>query len=576
MTTNWSGVTINGQTFGVAITPMQVVYLHTDGKWYPARANAEATSAGDIAIALDTAAANGTGRVLQLGYVANSAWTLTPGGAVYISPATAGALTQTKPSTGNVVRAIGYATSATAIHIDPTPASAPVATVEGLEVEHGAVIYGTASAWTKLSPGQFRQVLTTNGPGAAPAWRHPHSCPAEVIGIEWDTLSTSPTLTRIDAAGKEIIGIALGFFDSHPTFGGRWRCTRNRATGAIEYGSNARGDGLDLTGALADVLVRKQAFYVKHEFDAGTDLARYWVSPRPATGFSLHPYFYMRGGGVPAPYMFGGAYESYGLIYNGEFRLGSASGKIPITGGVAYSDLPNSGRFHINDAELYASRISPGNAGCESFWGYCADQLLMYIEYGTFDIQTALGKGIVNLLSGTGFAGKLTGVDNIDSRLAENGTGTGDGVNGQTPVCWRGIENPYGNTWKFIIGANVDLDGSFRLIRRDGLGTLAGTLAAGSYEAGTGMATTTGYISGLLHDDLAGLAFIPSATSGSSDTYLTDQLYAVTANGNILRAGGGWNNALRAGPGCRTADNSPAASGRSFCARVELRPSQGA
>ncbi len=392
-----------------------------------------------------------------------------------------------------------------------------------------------------------------------------------IIGIEWDTASTSPTLTRIDAAGTPLEGLDSTFFDKHGIFGTRWRCTRNRATGAIEFGTNPRGDGLDLSGALADVLVRKQAFYAKHEFDDGTDLARYWVSPRPAKGFSLHPYFYMRGGGVPAPYMFSGAYESYGLIYNGEFRLGSASGKIPITGGVAYPDLPNSGRFHINDAELYASRISPGNAGCESFWGYCADQLLMYIEYGTFDIQTALGKGIVDLSSGQGFAGKLTGADNIDSRLAENGTGTGDGVNGQTPVCWRGIENPYGNTWKFIIGANVNLDGSFRLIRRDGLGILAGTLAEGSYEAGTGMATTTGYISGLLHDDLAGLAFIPSATSGSSDTYLTDQLYAVTANGNILLAGGAWIHALDAGPGYRFAANGPTTSYRRSCARVELR-----
>ena len=249
-----------------------------------------------------------------------------------------------------------------------------------------------------------------------------------IIGIEWDTMSSSPTLTRIDALGHEIEAIDTSFFDRHLVFGGRWRCVRDRATAQISFGANARGDGLTFDGTVGDVLVRKPAYYAKHEFDDGTDLARWWVSARPAAGFRLHPYWYMRGGGVPAPYMFGGAYESYGLIYNGEFRLGSASGKIPVTGGVAYSDLPNSGRFHIDDAELYASRISPGNAGCESFWGYCADQLLMYIEYGTFDIQTALGKGIVDLPSGEGFAGKLTGADNIDSRLAENGTGTGDEI----------------------------------------------------------------------------------------------------------------------------------------------------
>ncbi len=572
MTTNWSGVTINGQTFGVAVTPMQVVYLHTDGKWYPARANAEATSAGDIGIALDTAAANGTGRVLQLGYVSNSAWVLTPGRAVYISPATAGALTQTKPGTGNVVRVIGYATSATTIHIDPTPASAPVATVEGLEVEHGAVIYGTASAWTKLPPGQFGQVLTTNGPGAAPAWRYPYSCPAEVIGIEWDTLSSSPTLTRIDAAGKEITDIALGFFDSHPTFGGRWRCVRDRATGTITYGSNARGDGLILDGSAGDVLVRKPAFYVKYEYDDDTGLARWWISPTYREGFSLHPSFYMRGGGVPAPYMFSGAYESYGLVYGGQFRLGSASGKQPVTGGVAYPDLPNNGRFTIDDAELYASRISPGNAGCESFWGYCADQLLMYIEYGTFDIQSALGKGIVDLPAGEGFVGKLTGADNIDSRLAENGTGTGDGVNGQTPVCWRGIENPYGNVWKFIIGCNFSDDGTFRLIRRDGTGTLAGTLAAGSYESGSGIPMVDGSISALLQGDLEGPAFVPAAVAGSTATYLCDNWWYPRRANCVLRAGGCWYQARAAGPCCRNAANSVSAIGRDVGARVEFRP----
>jgi len=67
------------------------------------------------------------------------------------------------------------------------------------------------------------------------------------------------------------------------------------------------GDGLILDGSAGDVLVRKPAFYAKHEFDDGHG-SRPMVGylPRPAAGFSLHPYYYMRGGGVPAPYMFSG------------------------------------------------------------------------------------------------------------------------------------------------------------------------------------------------------------------------------------------------------------------------------
>lgn len=421
----------------------------------------------------------------------------------------------------------------------------------------------------KLSfiPGTFGDTLFHDGTG----WVASSTTP--IIGVEWDTMSSSPTLTWIDELGNSLPSPPPGFFDSLPAWGGRWRCVRDRATGQITFGSNARGDGLTLDGTAGDVLVREPAFWTKYEYDPDEGLVRWWVSQRPKTGFALHPYFYMCGGGFPAANMFCGAYEAYGYLDGGVFKLGSATGKTPVTGGVAYPDLPNSGRLTIDDAELYAQNA--GMSGITSFWGYCADQLLMYIEYGTFDIQTALGKGVVDLPNGEGFAGKLTGADNIDSRLAENGTGTGDGVDGQTPVCWRGIENPYGNIWKFIIGANVDLDGTYRLIRRDGLGTLASTLAAGSYESGTGLSTTDGFISGLLHGDLEGLAFLPSEVSGSSNTYLTDHLYRVRANGNIMVAGGRWNHALNAGPAFRDASVGPDTSSRTICARVELRPSQG-
>ena len=396
-----------------------------------------------------------------------------------------------------------------------------------------------------------------------------------IIGIEWDTMSSSPTLTRIDALGHEIEAVDTAFFDRHLVFGGRWRCVRDRATGQITFGSNARGDGLILDGSAGDVLVREPAFWVKYEYDDDTGLARWWVSARPAPGFRLHPYFYMRGGGVRAPYMFSGAYEAYGFVYGGQFRLGSASGKQPVTGGVGYPDLPNNGRLTIDDAELYASRISPGNAGITSFWGYCADQLLMYIEYGTFDIQTALGEGIVSLPYGEGFAGKLTGADNIDSRLAENGTGTGDGVDGKTPVCWRGIENPYGNVQKFIIGCNFKAGGIFRTIKRDGSGTLAGIMADGSYEEGSGVPQVNGFVSGLLEDELGGMAFMPSAVGGSSSTYLCDYWYGPPGDNRILLAGGYWNYGRSAGPGFRIASNAVSYSNRGDGARVEFRPSQG-
>ena len=400
-----------------------------------------------------------------------------------------------------------------------------------------------------------------------------------IIGVQWDTTSTSPTLTRIDAAGTTLGAMTTADFDKHILFGGRWRCVRNRTTGEITFGTNARGDGLTLDGTAGDVLVREPIVYVKADYEvAGTGIARYWVSPKPAAGFTVHPYWMQRNNGIASPVVYSGAYESYGYLDGATFKLGSASGKVPITGGVAYPGLPNTGRFNMSDAETYANNITGTiRSGCENIWNYCATQLLMYIEFGTLDIQTALGKGVVDLASGTDFAGKNTGADSIDSLLAENGTGTGSGTNGQTPICWRGKENPYGNTYKFLIGANFYLDGSVHLLKRDGTGTIAATLATGSYDTVTGpVALTNGYASATLHDSVSDIAFLPgSVTGGGSGYFLCDYYTAPTANGNILLAGGRWDNGLSAGPGCRSAYNAPSGSYRLISARLEFYPEGG-
>ena len=79
---------------------------------------------------------------------------------------------------------------------------------------------------------------------------------------------------------------------------------------------------------------------------------------------------------------------------------------------------------------------------------------MFYTEYASLDSQTALGKGIVDLASGTDFAGLLTGALSADTNIGVNGTGVGTGTNGQTPIVYRGIENLWGNTWTWVIGIN--------------------------------------------------------------------------------------------------------------------------
>ena len=147
-----AGVIISEQTYGGKIDAGQVAYLKSDGKWYLARANSGATSAGDLAIALDSGVAGGKGRLVKLGYVNNTAWSWTPGAPLYLSAATAGGLTQTRPTgAGNVVREVAtVASDPSTIYFDPSPSSGPLATVEGLTAEKGDLIIGQAGAWAKL------------------------------------------------------------------------------------------------------------------------------------------------------------------------------------------------------------------------------------------------------------------------------------------------------------------------------------------------------------------------------------------------------------------------------------------
>lgn len=391
------------------------------------------------------------------------------------------------------------------------------------------------------------------------------------VGVKWDSSSNSSTLTRIDINGNTITPSA-SFFDNHKLWGGIRRCVRNRTTGAITYGSDNAGTGLTLDGSAGDVLVEIPT--AKYKYQKVGDVYYFWLIPYTSedTKFTIHPSAVQRGGTVRTK-IYVGAFESYGYLDGSTFKLGSASGKTPVTGAVAYPNLPNSGRLNLDDAELYAKNA--GFSGITNVWTYAYLQLLMYIEYGTLDIQTALGRGVVDLASGENFAGKLTGADSIDSRLGTNGTGTGSGTNGQTPVCWRGVENPYGNVWEFVIGINMFLsDGSYRVLKRDGTGTPAATLAEGSYETGAGTVPVAadGYIDGIQSDELGALSFVPSSNSGSSSTYLCDLFNYPRYNPSIVLFGSYWPHGLAAGVGCRSANAAPSLSFRTVGARLEFLP----
>lgn len=173
MTVSASGVIISDQTYGTTITAGQAVYLNSDGKWYLTKADNPATTNGDLAIALDSGPAGTKGRLVKLGYVANTAWNFTPGVPIYLSSTTAGGLTSTRPTgIGAVIRDVGSAADTTTIYFEPSPALPPVAAVEGLTANKGDLIVGLSGAWSTLS-------------ASGDPWAQVYQNPADEKGLTW-------------------------------------------------------------------------------------------------------------------------------------------------------------------------------------------------------------------------------------------------------------------------------------------------------------------------------------------------------------------------------------------------------
>ena len=156
------------------------------------------------------------------------------------------------------------------------------------------------------------------------------------------------------------------------------------------------------------------------------------------------------------------------------------------------------------------------------------------------------------------------------------------GPNGKTPIAWRGIENPWGNVWKFGIGFNTT-DTEIRVINRDGTGVLSGNLTAGNYEVSVNppyvdpvIGHTSGYISDFESEALLKNMFVPSAISGTSSTRACDFHWThYPGRTNILRLGGYWNDGSVAGVGARSSNGAVSSYYRGLGARLEFIPQEG-
>jgi hypothetical protein len=242
----------------------------------------------------------------------------------------------------------------------------------------------------------------------------------------------------------------------------------------------------------------------------------WWISGVALTGYTIHPAFIVNGVTKEKIYM--SAYEGY--VATGS-KLASISGVAP---SVSASLLTFRGYAHNRGTGWEVN----------DFNTVCAIQLLYLIEYANFDSQSQIGRGVVDVSAAvnTGATASLG-----------NTSGMASGTSGQVSISYRGIENFWGNIWKWVDGLNIN---NFVPWVADH-GFVSSTYASPYATTGLTLVSSSGdYVTAIGFGAGCDYAFLGTAVAGSSSTYLTDSLWTTTGD-MVALFGGYWNLASAAG-----------------------------
>lgn len=394
----------------------------------------------------------------------------------------------------------------------------------------------------------------------------------DIVGIQVDY--KNKTFKRLAGAANLTKG---SDFDKFTMFGGRKRCNVADDGSIVAWYGDA---DYKEDGSMGQVMVYQPKFYylvcpVEYDpIDTGIGYhlrkANYYVSEKPRAGFRLHPAFYDASGNE-IDYFLTSAYE--GSIYDasasayllndeqvmntGEDKFSSIAGARPASGSSQNLTRPN--------IEAMAQNRGTNWHG-DLIKQVSAEQMLMIIEMGMMNLQTAIAQGVVSLPWTTG-SDTTSSYAAATGSTASLGNGTGRAektttyeggvakeytVDGKTSVCWRGKENFWGNIWKFVYGINIwgngKMGGGQPYICSDF--SFAESKNSGNYEpAGFTVTNANGYISAMGYSTACDWLFIASECLGNSSLPVGDYTYiTVNLNGyRIALLGGCWNDGGNAG-----------------------------
>lgn len=396
----------------------------------------------------------------------------------------------------------------------------------------------------------------------------------DIYGVEVDFKNKK--FTRLAGAVNRTPGEG---FDNILCFGGRKRCNlTNDGRVAAYYGEAGFSTTGKLTqavdrnpagtenpdaslqfasGTIVQVMVEQPKFYYKvvpleiekKKKGGITRKVRYYVSDTPKAGFKLHPAFIENGNENEKIYLAafeGSLYDSSASTYildDSQVADFAADLLCSIANAKPLSGLTqNATRANVRKlAEKRGSGWEQAYIATAS-----ASQMLMLIEYASFNMQSAIGQGAVNKTDdGSSNMAEATGVTiNLG-----NASGTASNANGVQFVSYRGEENFWGNIWGWIDGINEYMDattheGTIYIADH----SFADDTGTGAYEdAGIIAVYGNGYVSAFCYSEKYDWLFIPGELLGNTALPVGDYCWNGNTGWRVAMLGARWDGGLNAG-----------------------------
>ena len=376
-----------------------------------------------------------------------------------------------------------------------------------------------------------------------------------IYGIRWN--ETDDIWTRLGQST-----VLTDFSKAYP-FGNVRRCNLDD-TGKVKayYGDPTFTED----GTNGQVMVEYPKTYSKYLYYtvSGKTYHEWWVSRVQYADFEINPAFIKGTGTIDKFYL--GAYN--GSIFDtsasaylladeqvADFTASTGDKLSSISGAKPCSGL-------TQDLNIVKSRILANNRGAN--WGLWNGnqvafvQMLLMIEYGHANSQTAIGLGVVSKTDDG-----LTNMANVNGATSFLGnlSGRQAGTDGLTSVSYRGLENMWGNIYSWVDGINITANNLWINPTNQ---NFQSNLFASPYVLQGTLLNTSGYVSKLLGTKYGMFA---TQNTGSSTTRIPDYYYQSSGT-CIAPLGGTWDNSSAAGFACWILDGSSVSRFRYFGARL--------